>query len=406
MRRDTDGPVRLAYLASHPIQYQAPMLRRIAADAAFALKVFFCSEISVHAYHDPGFGKTIAWDTPLLEGYDYTFLPAFDDRRRLTVWRPINYGFARELRRGQFDLLWVNAYARWAHLVAIANAKRLGVKVLLRDEPTPISSRRGPVKRAVKAVFWAVLRQFCDGVCAIGKHNRDYFLGHGFPPDRIFSLPYGVDNDHFRAGAERAAPERETLRAELGLAPGRPIILFAGKLFARKRPLDVLEAHARLTEMVEARKPYLLFLGDGVDRAALERRATELGTGAVRFLGFRNQSELPRFYDLCDVFVMASEYEPWGLVVNEAMNAGRAVVISDEVGCAPDLVHDGENGFTYRKGDIAALTDALRRVLADPDTCRRMGQRSLAIVAEHSIEANVAGLKQACTALLGRPMAP
>ena len=157
-------------------------------------------------------------------------------------------------------------------------------------------------------------------------------------------MPYAVDNEFFRTAAERARPHRERLRAELGLQPGRAVILFASKMQPHKRAADLLEAYARLSPDTAAEPAaYLVFAGDGEERARLERRARALKWDSIRFIGFRNQSELPALYDLCDVFVLPSEHEPWGLVVNEAMNAGKPVIVSDRVGAGPDLVEDGVN---------------------------------------------------------------
>jgi glycosyltransferase involved in cell wall biosynthesis len=138
-----------------------------------------------------------------------------------------------------------------------------------------------------------------------------------------------------------------------------------------------------------------LFVGDGEQRTELENRAQSIDRDSVRFIGFKSQTELPQFYDLCDVFVMSSVEEPWGLVVNEAMNAGRAIISSDLVGCAADLVVDGVNGYLYKAGDVASLTAMLQRMLADPATCRAMGQQSLRIINHWSFEEDVSGLKAA-----------
>src|SRR6202000_355073 len=129
----------------------------------------------------------------------------------------------------------------------------------------------------------------------------------------------------------------------------------------------LIEAYAQISPSagVEPR-PYLVIVGDGEERAALERQAAASRVTSIPFCGFRNQSELPRFFDLASVFVLPSRHEPWGLIVNEVMNAGRAVIVSDEVGCRPDLIEDGVEGCVFPAGDVAALTDALRKVLATP----------------------------------------
>ena len=131
----------------------------------------------------------------------------------------------------------------------------------------------------------------------------------------------------------------------------------------------------------------------------LENRANEARPGDIRFLGFRNQSELPRFYDLCNVFVLASVDEPWGLAINEVMNAARPVIVSDQVGCQKNLVHPGLNGFVIRAGDASGLAESLRNVLANSQTAQTMGAESLRIITQFDFEQNVSGLRQALHAV-------
>src|SRR6185312_5318202 len=148
--------------------------------------------------------------------------------------------------------------------------------------------------------------------------------------------------------------------------------------------------------------PYLLIVGDGEERARLETRALELVLEGVRFPGFRNQSELPSFFALADVFVLPSRHEPWGLIVNEAMAAGCAVIVSNEVGAHADLVTNGVEGFVFPVGDIEALATDLGRVLSSPEQARRMGEAAKARVATWDFEADVRGLRQALTAVTGK----
>jgi len=388
--------IRLAYLVTHPIQYQAPLLRRIAAEPGIDLTVFFCSDFSLRHYLDPYFKKIIAWDVPLTEGYRYEILPAWGRTDRLSFWRPFNYGLARRLHRGNFDVLWVHGYNRWFHWLAMTCAKVRGLKVLVRDEATLLSAPRSKLKRLAKQGFFLILRNLVDGFLAIGRLNAEYYQSYGVDSERIFSMPYAVDNAFFQQKAREASRKREDLRRALGLEPGRPIILYVSKLSAVKRGSDLLEAYIRLSpDQVREPTPYLLFIGEGDQRPLLETHARTLPWNSIRFLGFKNQTELPRYYDLCAVLVLPSIFEPWGLVINEAMNAGRAVVVSDQVGCAPDLVRPGENGEVFRAGDIAGLSAALQNLVANPPRCRTLGRKSLEIINTWSFEADVAGLKEA-----------
>jgi glycosyltransferase involved in cell wall biosynthesis len=388
--------VRVAYFVTHPIQYQVPLLRRIALEPDIDLTVFFSSDQSVRGYRDSGFGVHVQWDVPLLDGYKYEFLPRLGDGDELGFAKPLNWGIFNRLRKGRFDVAWVFSYSTLASLNAVFAAKLLGIPVILRTESNLHDHVRSKFTLAAKQIFFTILRTATDCVLPIGKDNRKYwqhYFGRDFPS---FTMPYAVDNDFFQKKALEAAPRRENFRKELGLEPGRPIVLYASKLQTRKRCIDLVEAYIRLAPAPRVDPPaYLLIVGDGEERANLEKRVRESGLSSIRFLGFRNQTELPRFYDLCDAFVLPSYDETWGLVVNEAMNAGRPVVVTDQVGCQPDLVQDGLNGFVYPAFDVDALSQHLRRLIAEPDLRTIMGENSLRLIRQYSFEQNVAGFRQA-----------
>ena len=402
--------LKLAYLVTHPIQYQAPLLRRVAAEPDIDLTAFFATDFSARSFKAHDFAQQISWDVPVLEGYRHEVLPRLDKgppegiEPMLGFWSPLSHGIGKAFDRGNFDALWIHGYARWHHWCAIAAAKRRGIKVMLRDEATPISAQRSALKTAAKQVFFAGLRGGVDAFLAIGTLNRRYYEQNGVDPARITLVPYAVDNAHFRKGALAAAQTRDAYRAELGLAAGRPILLSCGKLIERKRPLQLLEAFARVQADPALRNPILA--GDGPLRAEVEARAASLAPGSVKVLGFVAQSLLPRAYDLCDAFILPSGQEAWGLVVNEVMCAGRAVIVSDMVGCAPDLVRPGENGAIFRTDDIDDMTRAIVGVMGDAARLDSMGRRSLEIIERWSFAEDVAGLRAALTRLCPGKLAP
>jgi glycosyltransferase involved in cell wall biosynthesis len=335
---------------------------------------------------------------PLLDGYRYEFLPVLRDNANPGTLSPLNYGIFSRLRGGRkaaaFDVLWVHGYSSLNTLQGMLAAKSLGIPVLVRAEPWLGDRDRSGATLAVKQLFFWLLRGLVDGALPIGTLNAEYwrhYLGEDFP---LYRMPYAVDNDYFQGRSEEAREGRAALQNELNLDPVRPVILFASKLQSRKRCGDLVEAYKDLSPGSGPR-PYLVIVGDGEERAALERQVAESSLEGVRFCGFRNQSELPRFFDLATVFVLPSRHEPWGLIVNEVMNAGRAVIVSDDVGCQPDLVEDGVEGCVFPAGDVAALTDALRKVLATPETAAAMGRRGLAKVRAWDFEEDVRGLRQA-----------
>ena len=398
--------LRVAYLLSHPIQYQSPLLRLLAQQPGLELTVLYTSDFSVRSYHDKGFGAAVEWDVPLLGGYSHEFLPRLLDGHDVSFFRPLNRGIFRRLRQGRFDVLWIHGYATLNSWIAMAAAKMLGIPVLLRTDSTLIDHPRGPVKLAVKNLFFRILRRFAYGVLSVGQRNTEYWRHHLGEDIPVFSIPYAVDNAFFQERCRAASATREQLRQQLGLEANRPVLLFASKLLARKCCIDLVDAYLELVRRLRLEGgsrplPYLLIVGEGEQRPQIEARLQQASAEdreGVHMLGFRNQSELPRFYDLCDVFVLPSIHEPWGLVVNEAMNAGKPIIVSDQVGCQPDLVDNEDNGLVFPARNVGALADALANVLADPVACRKMGERSLERIQAFSFEANVRGLMQAFTA--------
>jgi glycosyltransferase involved in cell wall biosynthesis len=398
----------VAYLVSHPIQYQAPLLRRIAREPGIDLTVLFGSDFSVRGYKDQGFGVEVQWDTPLLDGYRHEFLPTLRDTAGRSLTSHVSHGIYSRLRRGQFDALWVHGYASANALQGIIAANALGIPVLLRAESWLTDRSRGPLKLALKDLFFHLLATGVDAVLPIGTLNAAYW--HHYFGDTVpqFLMPYAVDNQYFATLAAEAAPREHELRAELRLEPGRPIVLFASKLQTRKHADHLIEAFRLLLagwKRPEA-LPYLVIVGDGEERANLEAQVTRHGVQDVRFAGFRNQSELPRFFQMADVFVLPSRHEPWGLIVNESMASGCPVIVSTDVGSHADLVTDGVEGCVYPVGDVNALHTALQRVLASPETSRAMGEAARNRMSTWSFEQDVQALRAAlaCTTRKLRPL--
>ncbi len=345
---------------------------------------------------DSGFGVRVEWDIPLLEGYKYEFLPRRRDGDTLSFAKPLNWGIFNRLRKGRFDAVWVFGYNTLTSLQAIVAAAALRLPVMIRTDSSLFDRTRSKGALARKSLFLKLLRPTLTCALAIGKGNTDYwkhYLGQDFP---VFTMPYAVDNDFFQHRTREADPIGRTSGENSNLQPDRPVILFASKLIARKRCIDLVEAWIRLAPSLGVDpQAYLLIVGDGQERASLEARVRDSGLSNIRFLGFRNQTELPQFFDLCDLFVLPSIDEPWGLIINEVMNAGRPVIVTDRVGCQPDLVHDGVNGFVYPAFNVDALAKCLRRLIEDPALRATMGENSLRIVRQYGFEQDVYALREA-----------
>lgn len=383
---------RLAALTSHPIQYQAPLFRALTETGEVDLDVLFCSSGSAGVHLDEGFGREFAWDTPLLDGYRHSFLknlsPSPAPGRFLGC---INPRVGRALATGRYDAVWVHGWGLASSWLGFNAANRHHIPVLLRGEANGLKEPGGLKGCAKRFLLTRLFRQV-SAFLAVGTNNAEFYAAYGAPKEKIFLAPYAVDNDFFLGRSRSLARERILLREREGISRDLPVILFCGKFSDVKRPLDLLDAFQHLGDEPKAS---LVFVGDGRLRVQMQQYVVEHGLRRVHFLGFRNQSELPACYALADVFVLPSAFEPWGLVVNEAMCSGLPVIASDKVGAAPDLIHDGVNGFVFPAGNVELLADRLRRALLDEDMRQRMGAQSRGIIEHWGINETVHGIMQA-----------
>lgn len=385
-------PVRVAHLVSHPVPYYAPLYRAIADRDEVDLTVYFYSTETLREFHDPGFGRRVRWDAALLDGYHARFCPSAS--RPMGAWRRRpNWDIVREVRRGGFDALWVHGYNHPTSVLAIAAARAAGAAVLIRDDQTLLHPWPW-WKRTAKSVALRALFQGATGLY-VGAQNRRYFAHYGIPAERLVAAPHCVDNHALRARAAELRPRRRALRAAFGITDDAPVVLFSGKLIPRKQPQALLEAYARVRR---ERSCWLLYAGDGSERAALEQTVARHRLPEVIFAGFLDQSDLQRAYAAADLLVLPSARdETWGLVVNEALNFALPVVVSDKVGCAEDLVRSGWNGFVVPHDDVGALARAVGMLVAEPPTVRaELGARGRDLVEAHSVERCAAAIVEAC----------
>lgn len=370
-------PYRLAVIASHPIQYQVPLFRALAAHPQINLTVLFCSDWGLKAFHDKGFGHQVKWDIPLLGGYRSELLvnvsPTPNPSRFFGL---INPAVAHRLRKGKFDAVWVHGWARFTDWLAMFTAFAAGIPVILRAETTSLPYMP-PWKAAIKRAVLSQLFKRISRFLAIGRYNTEFYETYGVPKEKIFLVPYAVDNDFFLSKAEELLPKRIELKRKLGISSDLPVVLFSGKLLEVKRPMDLLMAFVAVSETAHAA---LVYVGDGPLRSKLEACVRESRIQNVHFMGFQNQTELPQFYAIADVFVLPSGFEPWGLVVNEAMCFGLPVIVSDQVGAGGDLVRERINGFVYPAGDVEILANRMRTVLSDTVMKYRMSEASRTMI--------------------------
>ncbi len=386
-------PIHIAVVNSHPIQYFAPLYAYLNRGPSLRVTALYCSDFSLRGGMDPGFQRPVTWDIDLLDGYPALFVGRRTKRTPRGFWSLVCPRLWREIRHGGYDAIVLHGYNYAACCLAFAAAKSKRLPVLMRSD-THLGIRRPAWRRRIRQGGLSFAYRFVDAFLAIGTANRANYRSLGVPDSRIFDAPFAVDNTRFMAPPGGQAELKRRWR----LQPDRPAILFAGKLTRQKRPDDLLYAFKRL--LAAGHQATLFVAGSGDMESELRSLAAALPEQAVVFAGFVNQRELPQVYAAADVFVLPAENESWGLAVNEAMCAALPIVVSDQVGCAPDLVKHGVNGYIVPTGDVGALTDALVRLIADGECRRRMGAASLGIVNEFSYLENRRGLTAALAYVL------
>jgi glycosyltransferase involved in cell wall biosynthesis len=362
------GP-RLLVFETHPIQYRAPIFQAMEALAPGQFEVVYASDFSVRGYTDAGFGAQVAWDTPLLAGYPHRVLNN-ETARRDAHWSGLTARGVDRLigeMRPAAVMLSSMAYAfNWA---AYWGALRRGIPVWVRMETQDEAVTRGPLKAFLRGIVYRVMYAGVAKAFYIGELSREHLRRHGLPDSRLAPAHYCTPDPMAALSADDKAQRRADLRATLGFAPDCTVVAFFGKLIPKKDPLIIPRAVA-LLQAENPRPMAILVVGAGELEAAMreEAQALEAKTGVrTVFAGFINQTQLPGYYLASDIVVLGSHRmgETWGLVVNEALQAGCAAVVSNAVGCHRNF--GGLERFrVFPLGDTAALARALGELARFP----------------------------------------
>ena len=392
-------PVRLGMVVQHPIHYRLPVYRALAGDPDIALEVLFAQEAWSSSGYDPEVDAVVDWGLPMLDGYAYEIFPNVSPRRDGTgFWKFVNPRLIRRVAAGPYDAVYVDGHNHFTHLVAIVTARLGGKRVIIRSDSYNLGERP-MLRRILRQLIYRAVYRFAHVLLYVGEHNRRFFEDFGARPRQLVFAPFVVDNARFDAERARLRPRRETLKEEFGIAGGRRVVLFCAKLMEKKRPLMMIDA---FLDADLGDDWILLMVGDGELREACEARVAARGGDGVILAGFLDQAEVGRAYAVADILVLPSEYqETWGLVVNEAMLFGCPIIVSDRVGCAPDLV-EGKCGLVFPHDRPDRLVAALRRMAADDEFRILCGRAARSVIASWSVDEYMIGLRRA----LGLPARP
>ncbi len=378
---------RLAIVSTHPIQYNAPAFASLARDPGLEVRAYYEWEGPGRTL-DREFGRAVAWDIPLLSGYDHTFVRNVSRDPGSHRFRGIdNPSLVAEITSWKPDVLLIHGWSFASHLRVLRELHGR-VPIVFRGDSTLADEKGGARTVARRALLRWVYRHI-DVALYAGTLNRSYYRAHGVSDDQLVWAPHAIDNEHFSANAAARESQARAWRTRLGIGDDETVFLFAGKLVRRKDPATLLEAFTRLRSRVHMPTAHLVFVGDGELAASLQ--ATVPNRSDVHFLGFQNQTVMPTAYRIGDVLVLPSvDGETWGLAVNEAMACARPAIVSDRVGCGPDLVRPGGTGLVFKHGDPQSLFAAMSALVGDRKRAAVMGREALSLIDAWSIQAYTA----------------
>lgn len=395
-------PHRVAIVVSHPIQHFVSFYRALAADPQIQLTVIFCSRIGLEPYFDHAMNTMIAWKMDLLGGYDHVFLPEAESITRTGPLEVDNPSVTDELDRIAPDAVVIYGYIFKTSRRVLKWSCKTGTPALMISD-SELKTRRAGWKEAVKRLVVPRLLRRVAAFLTVGDCNEDYYRHYGVPEERLFRSPFTIDEETYLAARANKAELRARIRAELSIADYEIVALAVGKLSARKRPGDVVEA-LRIARRNAPDLPIrVVFAGNGAEMARLKAdvAAEDL---PVNFAGFVNVDRLPGYYAAADMIVHASSRDPHPLVMSEGACIGLPLLISSRVGAAgpTDIARPGENAQLFMVDDPPALASALIALAGDRDLRVAMGARSIEIFDELNMARSVTGAKAALEFVQGQ----
>ncbi len=373
---------KLAIITSHPIQYNDPWFALLNREGIVEPKVFYTwSQTKTEEKFDPGFGKVVKWDIPLLEGYDYKFVNNISTEPGTHHFKGlINPTLINEIEAWQPDAVLVFGWAFHSHLRCIRYFHKKKT-VLFRGDST-LLDETGGIKKFLRRIFLKWVYSHITAALYAGTNNKKYFLAHGLKEKQLLYAPHAIDNARFQEGENQYLQQAAQRKKDLGFSEDDVVLLFAGKLEQKKNPFLLIDTLKKIKD----KKLKLLFAGNG----ALEKKLKEAAKADERivFLDFQNQQAMPVVYRMADIFVLPSSGpgETWGLALNEAMACGKAVVASGKAGGTIDLVQENVNGIIINDNDTAAFEQLLLKALKNKDVLTAMGSKSKEMIKRFSFE--------------------
>lgn len=384
---DAGSMKKVVLLSNVPSPYLTPLFNQLAGAREFALEICYVSAWS----------SNVGWALGEVTDFRHTQTQVLDERfpalRQRAPQLAATLALLLRLLKVRPDYLLIYGYTRIPQVTALLWCWWLGVPFAIAGDATYYADGATGLRKWLKTRWLGVLSSRAAAIIVVGKASRMFWEAYGAAPQKIYAAPFAVDNAFFQRESQRSQPAAAAYRAQHGWQ-STTVFLYVGRLINRKH-VDVL---IRAVQQLDPAQARLLIVGDGEERPALEALAA--GDARIRFIGGASQQELAFYYALSDALVLPAREEPWGLVINEAMACGLAVIAHWQCGAAVDLV-DADNGVVLRSFTVEEVTGALQALVREPAQLQAMKKRSLEKIAPWSFAQAADALQRA----ISRPAA-
>lgn len=386
-RPESASTFHVAFIVNEMSPYRAHKLRRFAVEiAGMRMTTLLTHEVATAAFQT----RIPPQINLLTMGHGLRM----EDQPRLSFawahWR--NGGrIIRWLRQSHVRAVVIFGYGDPGHIRIIRWCHARRIPCLMWGDSNILKDGVRGVRAVIKRLAVGRIVGWCDALLACGRRGDAYFSRYGATPDKLFRVPNEPDYDEIASLTREQVAE---IARRYGLAEGRRRIVFSGRLVALKRIDLLIDAFSKIAG--ERPEWDLVIAGSGELESSLRARVPKSLTDRVIWTGFIETSvAMAGVFRASDLLVLCSDWEAWGLVLNEAAAAGMAIIASSVVGAAPELVRDGVNGFIFERGDVADLTRCLLRA-TDSDSIDKLKTGSALVLAEWRRNADpVEGLRRA-----------
>jgi len=355
--RKTKSGLKIAVIHNKYIGYRLPFFEKLAK--LFDVRFFFDQIDPKTKVQQSAFAYTVLRSVQILQSSVYD-----------STWSPM---LPYHLLKGKYNFFIGGDTGHPGMYIAFIVARLLRKPFILGNEGWHYPRT---FLRSLRQPFLNTVMQKSNAIVVPGIKAKEFFLRCGVDPKKIFIAPNASNLTTDKSVIFR----NEKLREELGIQ-GKRIVLYFGRLTERKGVAVLIKAFAKLQK--EISDSVLVIAGEGEEREKLENLCLELNVKNVLFLGYIDEKNKSLYYSIADVFVLPSiahSGEVWDLVLNEAMSLGKPVISTTAAGASYDLVRNGVNGYVVKEGDAEELSNAIEKLLKNPEEMRKMGLESKRIV--------------------------